>query len=117
LLDFFNERGAEVGLFAHGACIGADVQAHAIARAVLGKKLLIAVYPSTARTRVFELDGSADYIAPVKSPLERNIDIVRAGRDLLIAAPLQNEEIRRSGTWSTVRIARRLGVPLLILAR
>jgi predicted Rossmann fold nucleotide-binding protein DprA/Smf involved in DNA uptake len=40
--------------------------------------------------------------------LDRNHDIVGAC-DVLIAAPRQPKEIRRSGTWATVRYADQFG--------
>jgi hypothetical protein len=48
-----------------------------------------------------------------KPPLERNRDIVDAS-DWLIAAPKGPEE-QRSGTWATVRYARKLGRPITIV--
>lgn len=44
-----------------------------------------------------------------KPPLERNKDIVKDGVDGLIAAPRESSEKLRSGTWATVRYARKLG--------
>lgn len=41
-----------------------------------------------------------------KPNLERNIDIVNASA-ALIAAPFENAEINRSGTWHTIRKARK----------
>ena len=49
-----------------------------------------------------------------KSPLTRNWDIVNAC-ELLIACPAGTQEELRSGTWATVRYARRTNRPLVIL--
>ena len=46
--------------------------------------------------------------------LDRNKDIVN-NCDLLIAAPKENTEVLRSGTWSTVRYAKQLGVTVVII--
>jgi len=51
---------------------------------------------------------------PIKRPLERNSDIV-ADSDLLLATPRFYEEELRSGTWATVRRARKANKPLIIV--
>jgi len=99
-------------LFVHGGCVGADDEADAIA-ASEGIDRLIIVGPYGPK-RVLDLKwqnrGSNFIIKDFKvaSPLKRNPIIVRAGVRL-IACPQQMKEIIRSGTWTTVRIARRLG--------
>ena len=49
-----------------------------------------------------------------KRYLERNRDIVDAC-DILIACPRTLKEELRSGTWATVRYARKVGKPVAIL--
>ena len=115
LAKFLEEHRSQVALFAHGACSGADAEAHDLVRDVCGSSTFIAVFPSTAKTRV-HVQG-ADYMADPKPPLERNKDIVDCGCDLLLAAPLQMSEVLRSGTWSTIRYARKRHVPVQILWR
>ena len=102
--------------FSHGCCIGADVEAHLIIRKRCENNVFISVFPSTAKTRA-EVPADANYIALAKPPLERDKDIVDAGHDLLIAAPLLMKDFSRSGTWATVRYARKKKVPVLILWR
>lgn len=93
-------RAAEqlgVGItFHHGAAAGADMQACALA----------------------EHDGLVSIVAhPAgNDPLARNRDIV-AESDMLIAAPLTDLEEVRSGTWATVRYARKAGKPVIMLSR
>ena len=48
--------------------------------------------------------------------LARNVEVVDAVK-LLIAAPETDVEVRRSGTWATIRYARERGIPVLILWR
>ena len=97
------------GKLHHGDCVGADEQAHDIARA-LGRTVVI--HPaSLPDQRAFK---SAQDIREPKAPLVRNKVIVRE-TTLLIAAPAQAMEKHRSGTWSTVRFARKMGRAICIL--
>lgn len=63
------------------------------------------------------LQGSAfnqsDSILPVKAYLDRIKDIVDMS-DILIATPESVKEVLRSGTWSTVRYAKRAGKEVII---
>jgi hypothetical protein len=51
---------------------------------------------------------------PERPYLDRNKDIVRETASL-IAAPAEPEEQLRSGTWSTVRFARKQGKPVFLI--
>jgi hypothetical protein len=51
---------------------------------------------------------------PEEDYLPRNKNIVRATASL-IATPFEFVEILRSGTWSTVRFARKLGKPVFLI--
>lgn len=94
---------ADTGEFHHGDCIGADAQAHDIA---VGMGYNIIIHPPFAVShRAFKSDGSWKTRAP-KDYLERNKDIVME-TDYLIATPELEVETTRSGTWSTVRFARK----------
>ena len=77
----------------HGDGDGADQQAHHQAE-ILPSCVAIAHPPA--------LKIAMEY-------LKRNREVVDAGRDGLIATPRFSEEERRSGTWATVRYARKLG--------
>jgi len=85
----------------HGDCVGADEQAHAVARELDISVLLHP--PSIPNKRAF---CRADYEYPEKPYLERNKDIVRCC-DVLFATPKSFAEELRSGTWATIREARR----------
>lgn len=96
--------------FHHGDCIGADAQAHNIARQLL---IPIIIYPPIIKTkRAFCKDYSS--IREPKDYLVRNHDIVD-NTDMLIACPKTAEEEMRSGTWATVRYARKIGRSILII--
>ena len=88
----------------HGGERHADAEAHRLA---IGMGAYVVVHPGLA----FNLDSDclgANLVLEAKPNLVRNGDIVLAGIDGLIAAPAQSNEILRSGTWSTVRRARKL---------
>ena len=93
----------------HGDCVGSDEQFHDLAYAVANT--LIMVYPSTdEKLRAFcfgkkpHPPGRVFESAP-KPYLTRNRDIVKASQ-FLIACPNGKEQLR-SGTWSTIRYARK----------
>ena len=88
--------------FHHGDCIGADEQAAEIARTI-GYKIY-SHPPSNAAIRAFT---TADVELEPRDYLVRNRAIVDA-TDVMVAAPV-GPEVQRSGTWSTVRYARRIG--------
>ena len=100
--------------FHHGDCIGADEEADAIARD-LGIRIVIHP-PLDPKKRAFCYQPG-DTIRRERPYLVRNRHIVH-DTDELVAAPkdANNEELR-SGTWSTIREARRTGKKVTILHR
>lgn len=86
----------------HGDCIGADAESHAI---VMAMSLPVILHPPTnPRKRAFcqgamEIRLEQDYLV-------RNHQIVDESVRL-IACPSGFEETMRSGTWATVRYARK----------
>jgi hypothetical protein len=92
----------------HGDCIGADEKFHEIAQQYGCKTI---GHPSTHNLRAYcKFDKELDR----KAPLARNADIVAESR-VMIACPAEETEQQRSGTWSTVRLARRAGKQLAIV--
>jgi hypothetical protein len=103
--------GALVG---HGDCLGADAEFDEIA-ASLG--IQRATYPCDIESMRAhcEVRGALQVTEPV-GPLLRNGWIVRDAL-AMIATPKESTEQLRSGTWATVRLARRkIGLPLLLVA-
>lgn len=103
-------------LFVHGACIGADDEADRIA---VSLGIPREVYPSDREDKrvpdaVLLARSPALTLHAAVPPLARNPFIVRRG-DTLAAAPRQPREITRSGTWTTVRLARKAGRPVYLL--
>lgn len=98
----------------HGDCIGADAQAHEIFD-VKGKGIAIHPPINPSKRANCKCKNANRLIFPPFEYLERNRYIVDAS-SLLIATPQQEtgEELR-SGTWSTVRYARKEKKPVFIV--
>lgn len=101
-------RGA--GRFHHGDCVGGDANAHHIAKA-LGIRTVRHPAKVPASLRAF---CTSDETREAKPPLARNIDIVDE-TNRLIACPKGYAEEQRSGTWATVRYARKIRRPITII--
>jgi hypothetical protein len=91
------------GEFHHGDCVGADSQAHDIANEC---GYSIVLHPPTDHSQRAWRKVPLHMERPKKPYLDRNKEIVRETASL-IAAPAEPEEQLRSGTWSTVRFARK----------
>ena len=88
--------------FHMGDCVGADTQFHSI---VWGRGKRIGHPPDIDKKRAFLRYDIEHEPLPYMS---RNMNIVKWGVNGLIATPYEDEEVVRSGTWSTVRRARLL---------
>jgi hypothetical protein len=96
----------------HGDCVGTDATAHDLALA-LGCRVF--VHPPDRD--VFRAFCVGTVTLPVETYRQRNHDIVRAV-EVLWAFPEGPEwSYRRSGAWMTVRIARKAGVPVIVVLR
>lgn len=103
-------------VFRHGDCIHADTEAHYIA---LKLGYNIVVHPPTDSSKASGLGTKpveqAIILRELPRPyLERNHDIVD-NSDILIACPKENTEQLRSGTWATVRWARKKGKQVYLI--
>lgn len=105
------QRGKEKGYtdFHHGDCIGADEQAHSIA-IKLGYRVII--HPPINSSKRAYCKG--DYHFSKKEYIDRNHAIVDASR-IMIATPKENTEKLRSGTWATIRYAKKMKKPVMIV--
>lgn len=89
----------------HGDCVGADAEAHQIAK-TLGLDVIIHPGPEdNAALRAF-CQGATLTHEP-KKHLERNRCIVEC-TDTLIGCPEEDAEQQYGGTWYTIRYARNL---------
>jgi len=100
----------EIERFHHGDCVGADAQTHAIVRKF--ENIKIHIHPPVKDIKRAFCTG--DIVYEVRAYLARNHDIVNAV-DVLIALPKGFGEELRSGTWATVRYARRKRIPICII--
>lgn len=98
--------------FHHGDCIGADADAHDIVREFFPNVKIIIHPPDKTRTQAFRKSDESRVPAPY---IMRDKDIVRES-EYMIGAPL-GPEILRSGTWTTIRYARKTGKPYTVLDR
>lgn len=99
--------------FRYGMCIGADDEAAKAARA-LGYHLIGYPGPDESRRGSIVPDEVChDIVASERNPFLARSARVALDSGILIAAPAQHYEIRRSGTWTTVRRARSYGRELV----
>lgn len=99
--------------FHHGDCVGADAEIDEIARRA-GYRIHIHP-PENPRKRSFcEVRPDRDTTYDPAPYLTRNRRIAFIS-SLLIAAPSEPNEQSRSGTWSTVRYARKIGRPVIVI--
>jgi hypothetical protein len=89
--------------FHHGDCIHADAEAHEIVRVELPDCAIHIHPPINPGKRAFLI---GDKVYPKKEYRIRNIDIIQQS-DELAATPKAMLEERRSGTWMTIRLARK----------
>lgn len=101
--------------FHHGDCVGADAEAHnRVHNYMYFTNALVEIHihpPIDPKKRAWK---QGDVLHPEKPYLERNWDIVVAC-EVLIATPHTSVEQKRSGTWSTVRYAKKNGKPVFVI--
>lgn len=99
----------------HGGCIGADKHFDEIVRRIKGCYGVI-VHPSTIVNKRAELtlDPVRDVLLGPKPPLVRNQDIVIESF-VMLATPKEDRMQIRSGTWATIRYAREVQKPMVIV--
>lgn len=95
--------------FHHGDCVGADADSHKMAREFGG---FIIIHPS--KNSILQAYCDGDKRLPKEDYLKRNQNIVDL-TDFLIAAPEKPVDIVRSGTWSTIRYAKKQKKEVFIL--
>lgn len=110
-------RHSGVSVLHHGCCVGADQDAH---DSCMFFGVDVIAHPPTDQSKAFIPKPHATKpgrVLKVNDPLpylDRNKRIVEEA-EFLIATPGEFNEWRRSGTWATVRHARRCGVPVTVI--
>lgn len=103
-------------IVSHGDCVGSDTEFHNICvsyKEQFNKNISIHIYPSF--NPVMRAFNKGDVIMKEKQYLQRNLDIIN-NSDMLIACPVdKNVEEMRSGTWVTIRHAKKQGMTIHIL--
>jgi hypothetical protein len=90
----------------HGDCVGADTSFHEIGEEL---NLSISIHPPDKKGLRSFCKPKGEGISHEEKPfIKRNHDIVNAC-DFLIACPETSKEVQRSGTWATIRYARKQG--------
>ena len=98
--------------FHNGDCIGADFDACNIVQSVSSEIKIYIHPPIIDRKRAFF--KGAYFTHKAKDYLDRNHDIVNDS-DVLIATPKETFEQLRSGTWATIRYAKRRNKPVFLI--
>lgn len=102
----------ECSVLIHGDCVGADCDADIVADSLEIKRQIRPCDIDNKRAHC-EYNG-AEQISEPTAPLVRNHLIVD-DCDVLIACPKGFSEELRSGTWATIRYARKVGKEVIIV--
>lgn len=108
--EFVKENTSIISHFHHGDCIGVDVQIATLVEHYLPKVWIVSHPSRGVKTRAH---GPAHEIMRPKDYIVRDQDIVD-NSEYLWACPDGKERIR-SGTWTTVRMARKKGLSITII--
>ena len=112
---FVNINAYDAAEFHHGDCVGSDEEAHE-AVLLLSKNLTCTV-KTILHPPIVNSKRAYCFADETRDPLpylNRNQAIVD-NVDVLIATPAESKEILRSGTWSTIRRARKQSKPIFII--
>lgn len=104
----------DISEFHHGDCIGADEDAHDMINLSSASQSFTIIHPPIKKDKRANCEIISGTILEPKEYLERNHDIVDSC-DLLIACPKEKTEQLRSGTWATVRYAKKQKKNILII--
>ncbi len=99
--------------FHHGDCEGADAEAHDIVREFLPKVKIVVYPPLSFRRRAMK---QGDVTMEPEAYIKRDYRIVDSV-DFIIGAPKTDTEQIRSGSWTTIRYARKTNKAHTVLNR
>jgi hypothetical protein len=106
-------KSKEFNEFHHGDCVGSDAQAHEIVTVMKDSGIDIKRVGHPPKYKKYRAFCDFDYEHKPHEYLKRNHYIVD-DTDILIATPYCKEKVR-SGTWATVRYARKKGRKIYII--
>lgn len=112
LIDLMGELQEDIKEVHHGDCIGSDSEFHSICLLMEGVFIIIHPPDNDGKRAFCQFHEGA--LRHPKPYLERNKVIVDQSH-VLIATPKTAEEELRSGTWSTVRYARKQGKKIYLI--
>lgn len=98
----------------HGDCVGGDAELHDVLLEAEPDARVVIHPPDDPRHRAYCAAREGDAVLEEKYYTDRNHDIVDAA-DVVVAFPSSGREKVRSGTWATIRYARKLAKPLVIV--
>ena len=108
IIDLLDDKTLNIVEVHHGDCKGADADFHNLC---LLRNIKIVIHPPIyPKERAF---CKSDFIMPPLQYLDRNVEIVNSC-DILIACPKNEQEELRSGTWATIRYAKKINKKTLI---
>lgn len=99
--------------FHHGDCAGADEQAHDIVREFFPDCKIVVHPPESDYLRAYK---QGDVMLDPLPYLQRDRKIVDQ-TDMLIGTPLTLTETKGSGTWYTIKYAKRINKDVKVLKR
>lgn len=102
----------EPDFLVHGDCVGGDEEAHYIFQRLF-PKAKIRIRPCDLKDQRAFCIGFTEEFDPV-DPLMRNKLIVDDSH-IMFGLPGEQDEVTRSGTWSTIRYSKRSGKPTIII--
>jgi len=111
VINLINKQKPKITKCVHGDCVGADTDFHNIVTK-LGLGDLIEIHPCTIHNK--RGYNHAPKVYDAIGPLDRNKIMVQRAH-LVVGTPGTDTEIIRSGTWHSIRYAKKLGRPLLVL--
>ena len=111
VIKLIKAQKAKITKAVHGDCIGADTDFHNIMSDIFVMNDLIEIHPCTATSK--RAYNKAPKIYEPIAPLDRNRIMVQRAH-LVIGTPGTDSEILRSGTWMSIRYAKKMVRPLVI---
>jgi hypothetical protein len=107
------EHRPNIAIAVHGDCTGADEQFDQIVHQLAIPRSLFPSDIEAKQAKSRQKRPERLYVHPAAPPLERNKRMVQACYRV-IATPKGMEAERRSGTWATIRAAKKAGKPVTV---